>query len=87
METKSRYEVIADLENNKRGLIREREALQNDVIEREKSIKNVKRQLEDMEEDLKVFVSSLDTKKQTINELIKSVDDSLQRFASLQKKE
>lgn len=86
IETKSRYEVISDLETNKRSLIREREALQNEVKQRELDIKNLKRTLEDKETDLKDCKDSLDGKKDTINELIESVEASLQRLSTMQTK-
>jgi len=87
METKSRYEVIADLENNKRSLIREKEALGEGIIQREKQIKALRREVEDKEEELEEYKASLDTRKATVNELIKTLDDSLQRLSSMQKKE
>ena len=53
METKSRYEVIADLEQQKRSLIRERDSFPDKVREMEKEIKETKRELEDNVESLK----------------------------------
>ena len=83
METKSRYEVIADLEANKRKLIRERDELPLEVQRRQLEIKLQKRTLEDLEEDLKNFKDGLDVKKETINELIKTVEQSLERLSTL----
>jgi len=80
METKSRYEVISELEAKKRELIFERESLPDKVKSRETRIKLLKRDLEDAEDDLKDFKTSLAEKKAMINEMIKSVDDSLKRF-------
>lgn len=96
METKSRYEVIADLEDKKRGLIKERDSL-NDVLknkekqiklkERQKSdtILLIDRELTDLNEDLDNFKSTIDVKKETLQELIKSVDESLDRFNKMNK--
>lgn len=86
METKSRYEVIANLEDKKRELIRERDGLQEEVKKKEFELKQIRRHLEDKEEDLNNFKKSLEEKKSTINELIKGVEDSLERFAKLQEK-
>ncbi len=86
METKSRYEVISELEGNKRNLIRERDSLGDVLKSKEKELKEYKREYEDLEQDVKDFKDSLKDKKGTINELIKSIDDSLNRFAKLQEK-
>ena len=95
METKSRYEVIAELETKKRELIKERDGLNDTLLDKEKKLKvgerqkadtivNMDRQLEDIKEDITNFKNSLVEKKETINELIKSVNDSLDRFKKLQ---
>jgi len=85
LETKSRYEVIADLEKQKRNLIRERESFPDEIREKELEIKQLKRRLEDEEEELKNFKDSVKERKETIKELIKGVDQSLERFSKLQK--
>jgi len=85
-ETKSRYEVIAELEGKKRNLIFERESFVDKVRSTKKEIRNSERELEDEKEDLVEFEKSIVTRKETINELIKSIDDSLARFAELAKK-
>jgi len=82
-ETKSRYEVIADLEAQKRNLIRERDSMNDKVKEHEQVIKELKRQIEDAELDLKNFKESMDDKRVTITELIKSIDESLKRLSEL----
>lgn len=95
METKSRYEVIAELETKKRELIKERDGLNDTLLDKEKKLKvgerqkadtivNMDRQLEDIKEDITNFKNSLVEKKETISELIKSVNDSLDRFKKLQ---
>jgi chromosome segregation ATPase len=86
METKSRYEVIADLEKQKRNLIRERDSLDDDLKVKEKVLKDLKRDIEDTEEEITNFKSKMKDKKQTISELIKSVEQSLDRFAKLGEK-
>lgn len=86
METKSRYEVIAELEEKKRNLIINRDNLPGELKEKEKELKMLKREVEDKEEENKEFEEAIESQKATINELIKSTDDSLNRFAELAKK-
>jgi seryl-tRNA synthetase len=98
METKSRYEVISDLEKQKRELIRERDgftdkvnAMQKQVteIDRQKSdtIMVLDRKKEDLELEITNFKTSADERKETIKELIKSIDESLERLGKLASKE
>jgi len=86
METKSRYEVIAELEEKKRDLIMNRDNLPKELQEKQKGLKNLRREVEDMEEEIQEFEEAIETQETTINELIKSTDDSLNRFAELGKK-
>lgn len=97
METKSRYEVISELEEKKRDLIREKNGFADQIIEKEKSITILKRSKEDTivvldrkikdeEEELANFNKTVDERKETIEELIKSVNDSLGRFGKLAEK-
>ena len=94
METKSRYEVMSDLEQKKRDLIRERESLNDLLLEKEKKLKMLERQkadnimiidrqMEDVTLDINNFKAMVVEKKQTITELLKSVEDSLSRFGKL----
>ena len=128
METKSRYQVIAELEDKKSNLIRERDGAKDVIqiqeaeilgiqraiedisvqkedfnlaqtnkvaeLEREKidfqfKIKNTEsifnRNLEDANAKLKNFTAVEKEKTATLNELIKGVDSSLERFNKLQK--
>jgi hypothetical protein len=84
VETKSRYEVIAELEKQKRDYIRERDGMNLGIMQREQGIKEKKRELEDLNEELKFFKSTIDERKIMLKELIASVDDSLKRFEKLQ---
>ena len=83
METKSRYEVICELEDKKRNLILERDSFEDQVRSREKNIKKLERELEDIKEELEEFKETKEERKTTIAELIASVDDSLTRLSSL----
>jgi SMC interacting uncharacterized protein involved in chromosome segregation len=98
METKSRYEVISELESQKRKLIQERDGLNDTLKNKEKMLRDIERlkadkivamdrDIEDINDDLKHFKSTMEDRKVTIVELIKSVDDSLARFSNLPKKE
>lgn len=86
METKSRYEVIADLEKQKRQLIQDKASLGDVIFAKERSIRELKRQLEDAEDELKQYKESIKEKQETADLLITSVEDALRRF-DIQKKE
>ena len=94
METKSRYEVIAELEGKKRDLIKERDSLVEESKAKDKSLVNLERQkvdtivildrqIEDAKEEADRFKTTMDERKVTVEELIKSVNDSLDRFGKL----
>ncbi len=94
METKSRYEVIAELEGQKRDLITERDGLDEEARKKDDEVRDLKRTKEDTiiildrrildaETDHTKFVERMDERKTTVAELIKSVDDSLDRFNKL----
>lgn len=86
METKSRYEAMADLEEKKRSLILERDSFDSKLQTKKKELKELKRELEDKEEEIKEFEESIEDQKKTISELIKSTDESLKRFEGIGKK-
>jgi len=83
METKSRYEVVAELEEQKRDLIREKAGLGDEEKKIEKEIKEIKRKLEDKEEDLKNFKDGRKEKTAMIDNLIKTVDAGLLNFSKI----
>jgi len=96
METKSRYEVIAELESKKRELIKEKDTLNDTLKNKERQLKDlerrksdtimvVDRQIEDQKEEIVHFKETMAERKETIVELIKSMDDSLARFGELNK--
>lgn len=84
IETKSRYEVIAELEQQKNALIRERESFKDKMQLMERELRDAKRQVDDAEEELKQFKENVEEKKALIEELIKAKDESLKRFSSMQ---
>ena len=83
METKSRYEVIAELEAKKRELILQRDGLDKTLKAKQRQVLEMKRQLEDEQDEVKEFESSLEMQKETFETLIKSIDESLQRFSAI----
>jgi len=83
METKSRYEVVAELEGNKRNLIREGDGFDKALLEKKKELKELKREIEDKEEEIKEFEGSMEDSKKTIKTLIESIDESLKRFSEI----
>lgn len=85
METKSRYEVIAELEDKKRSLIQERDSFPDKIIKLKKEIKFDERELEDKKEELMEFEKTVEERKETIKELITSIDDSLKRLSNISK--
>jgi len=86
LETKSRYEVIADLERQKRQFIMERDSLDDVLKSKQKDLKELSRNIEDLKEDISNFEKSMANKKETIKELITSVDQSLQRLSQQKEK-
>lgn len=86
METKSRYEVVADLEEKKRDLIVARESLGDKLKQMERDLRDQEREVSDQKEEIEHFKGKMEKDKVTYNELIKSVDESLKRFAELGKK-
>ena len=94
METKSRYEVISDLDRQKRDLIRERDGMNDTLRVMEKQVKDVERQrddtvvvldrkISDKQKEIEDFKSEMEDKKTTIQTLIDSVDASLERFKTM----
>lgn len=80
METKSRYEVLAELEAKKREYMIAKANIDKVVKEKERDIKELKRNLEDQEEDLDDYKSRIEDEKKNYDDLIKSVEESLKRF-------
>ena len=94
METKSRYEVIAELETKKRELIREQNSFADQLKNKERAVKDLERtrddntmvlnrKIEDANEGLNHFKDTMTERKETIKELVKSIDESLARFGKL----
>lgn len=80
METKSRYDVISELEQKKIALIKEREGYPDKIRAKKREIRELERELDDQKEELKDMEDSIEERKETIKELIDSVDDSLKRL-------
>ena len=96
METKSRYAVISDLEQEKRTLILEKDGLNDQLVAKQKlltlkerskadTILVIDREIVDIKLDITNFETTMKDRKETIVELIKSVDVSLTRLGSMSK--
>ncbi len=85
MDIKSRYEVIAELEEKKRDLIIQRDSLDKSLKHLERELKELQRGVEDKEEEIKNFKESMKEDEATTKELIKSVDASLERLTKVSK--
>lgn len=86
-ETKSRYEVIAELEEQKREYIQSADILERNLRAKEKELKDLKRKVEDKEDEIKDFKDQMKTAAITNQQLIKSIDESLKRFETIAAKE
>ena len=93
MEAKSRYQVIGELEAQKRAFIERKSNLLKGVVEREDKIvdlernkedvmRELTRRLEDAAKDLANYKANLQNEQNTLDELIKSIDISLSRINS-----
>lgn len=85
MDIKSRYEVIADLEEKKRNLIIQKDNLDKNLKLLERELKELNRDVEDKEEEITNYKDSMKQDKETTEELIKSVDASLERLTKISK--
>ena len=86
METKSRYEVIADLEEKKRQIICSRDGLDQKLKDHKRHLKQMQRDIEDKEEEIKEFEESMEDQRTTFNELLKSTEETLNRFTTMNQK-
>ena len=85
MDIKSRYEVIADLEEKKRSLIVQRDNLDKNLKMLERELKELMRNVEDKEEEITNYKESMKADRETTTELIMSVDASLERLTKVSK--
>ena len=90
METKSRYEVIADLEERKRQLISEKNSLKEVLFDKERNLKQherkvedimrtLEREKEDIDNDIAEYKFTLKDKENNLQELIdnKTISEGL----------
>lgn len=78
METKSRFEVLKELNDKKEVLMRERNKLDTDTIAWEKEQKRLNKELTDFEVQYETFNQLLPTQRKNIDSLIKSVEESIE---------
>lgn len=86
METKSRYQAFAELEDKKRSLIMQKEELKDRLETMQRDLKEIQRELEDKEEEIRSYEERMEEKKLMIDELIKSTNESLERMEKLMNK-
>ena len=82
MEKKSRFEVLKELNDKKEALLREKNGLNEQVLQKKKQIKADERIVEDQKEELVEFEKNIPEKQSYIDELIRATDASIE---SLQK--
>ena len=70
METKSRYEVISNLEDKKRELIQERDSLGDELVSQEKVLKDIIRQKED---NIMVLDRKIEDQEEAFLEALKAI--------------
>ena len=85
-EIKSRYEVIAELEEKKRSLILDKNGIESNLKYKERQLRDMKREVEDKESEIEEFKADMKKNAETAVELIKSIDESLARFTELSNK-
>jgi len=78
METKSRFEVMSELEEKKHELM-------NDLSGMDLSEAQFNNKIEKLQEELKEFQATKDLRVQGLKEQIESIDNSLKRFNSQKK--
>ena len=79
METKSRYEIIADLEEKKAALINAQASLGLREA-------NLKREVESASDDLKEFQADKKITEQNLKDQLESIEKSLERLNQKSKK-
>ena len=83
METKSRYQVIADLEEKKRELIRERDGFDTAIAEQEVKIKAIERQIEDIDVQKEDFAMQQENAKLDLAKQKTDFDFKIRNTASI----
>lgn len=84
METKSRYEILKELNEREQSYIVGKSQLKDKLAEMERTIKTMKRNLEDFEEDTTRFKTDLQEKERTYDTLIAEVGNSIEGLSKLQ---
>lgn len=80
METKSRYQVILDLEEQRRDLLNEERDIDKRIMQKERNLKKAKDDLQEMEDDLNMMKANADGDKKAVRENIKSIEGTLARL-------
>jgi hypothetical protein len=77
METKSRFEVLKELNDKKESLLREKNTLDEQLLAKKREYKKNQRIMEDAVEEISQFEKSIPDKKNYIDELIKATEASI----------
>ena len=80
METKSRYQVIMEMENAKMNLIKGKQKLTEEFEALHDKKKELYRDMEDCKEEIKRFEDSRADKEKIIDAQLKSIEESLKTF-------
>jgi len=78
METKSRYEILKELNDKKQGYIISKSQLKEQVHQKELEVKQMTRDLEDLKEELVHLQSNVKDNGETYDVLIKEVEKSIE---------
>src|SRR3990167_3847929 len=83
METKSRYEILKELNDKKEALMREKESIELAKFNYLKEIKKRERELEDYKEGVEAWKKNIPRQIELITDLIKSVDASINSLSEV----
>lgn len=83
METKSRYEVINELEQQKREFLERKQQLKQQLRDKRVHIRNIERGLEDLREEIKEFEQDIPDREIAIDAMIESVNQGLERMSAI----
>jgi hypothetical protein len=83
METKSRFEVMREFADKKEALMREKEALDAQLLQMRKIHKQHERTMVEKAEEIEEFAASIPEKKANIDMLIKATEASIDSLQGL----
>lgn len=84
METKSRYEILKELNERKQGFMINKATLHRNLEAQKKALKQKKRELEDFEEDIRVNEARLPEEEKVYDTLIQETANSIDSLSRMQ---